>query len=43
MGTIVAWGQGLERWDDALRRWPVAALLLLMLTLFLGGALMGGR
>jgi len=43
MGTIVAWSQGLERLDDALRRWPVAALLLLMLTLFLGGTLMGGR
>lgn len=43
MGTIVAWSHGVERLDDALRRWPVAALLLLMLTLFLGGTLMGGR
>lgn len=40
MATIVAWSQGVERLDDALRRWPVAALLLLMLTLFLGGTLM---
>jgi len=43
MRAVLTWGDGLERLDGVLRRWPVAALMLLALTLLMGGALIGGR
>ena len=43
MRKVITWGDGLERTEGLLRRWPVAALMLLALALLLGGTLIGGR
>jgi formate hydrogenlyase subunit 3/multisubunit Na+/H+ antiporter MnhD subunit len=41
--AVVAGGNGLERGEGWLRRWPVATMMLLALALLLGATLVGGR
>jgi len=43
MRKFITWGDGLERAEGLLRRWPVATLMLLALVLFLGRTLMDWR
>jgi formate hydrogenlyase subunit 3/multisubunit Na+/H+ antiporter MnhD subunit len=43
VGVLFTWGDTLERMEGKLRRWPVAALMLLVITLLIGGALVGGQ
>jgi formate hydrogenlyase subunit 3/multisubunit Na+/H+ antiporter MnhD subunit len=42
MRAVVRWSEGLERAEGVLRRWTVATMMLLALTLILGGTLIGG-
>jgi formate hydrogenlyase subunit 3/multisubunit Na+/H+ antiporter MnhD subunit len=43
VGVLFTWGDALERMEGKLRRWPVAALMLLVITFLIGGALVGGQ
>ncbi|TVR57477.1 MAG: NADH/ubiquinone/plastoquinone (complex I) [Candidatus Competibacteraceae bacterium] len=43
VGVLFTWGDVLERMEGKLRRWPVAALMLLVITFLIGGALVGGQ
>jgi len=43
VGVLFTWGDTLERMEGKLRRWPVAALMLLVITFLIGGALVGGQ
>ena len=40
---VIIWGDGLERAEGLLRRWPVATMMLLALALFFGETLMDWR